>query len=146
MAKLQLEDFLPYRLNRLGAAVSEEFRQVYRKRYDLSVPEWRVLATLGQFGELSATAIGRHSAMHKTRVSRAVRALEERGWLKRRVSEQDRREEILMLRAEGRKVYADIIPRAQKFEGRILEGLGDDGAAELQRALAKLESLFRLDK
>jgi DNA-binding MarR family transcriptional regulator len=78
MAKLQLEAFLPYRLNRLAAAVSQEFRSVYGPHHDLTIPEWRVLATLGQFEAMSAKAIGRHSAMHKTKVSRAVRALEER--------------------------------------------------------------------
>ena len=29
MAKLQLESFLPYRLNRIAAAVSQDFRSVY---------------------------------------------------------------------------------------------------------------------
>ncbi len=138
MDNLELEAFLPYRLNRLGAAISQAFQKVYRKRYDLSVAEWRVLATLGQFGEATATAIGAHSHMHKTKVSRAVRALEDRGWLKRRQSDDDRREEILSLRGEGRKAYADIVPRALKFEQRILEALGRDGEA-LGGALSRLE-------
>lgn len=91
MAKLTLENFLPYRLNRIGAAVSRDFRTVYGPEHDLTVPEWRVLATLGEFDEMGAKAIGAHSSMHKTKVSRAVRALEERRWLKRRESVEDRR-------------------------------------------------------
>ena len=78
MSKLALEHFLPYRLNRLSSAVSQQFRAVYGPHHDLTVPEWRVLATLAQFGTMTAKAIGRHSSMHKTKVSRAVRALEER--------------------------------------------------------------------
>ena len=74
MAKLQLEQFLPYRLNRIASAVSQDFRSIYGPNHDLTIPEWRVLATLGQFEELSAKEIGRHSSMHKTKVSRAVRA------------------------------------------------------------------------
>ena len=75
---LALESFLPYRLNRLADAVSREFSRIYRDRYGLTRPEWRLLATLGQYGTMTATAVGAHSAMHKTKVSRAVAALEKR--------------------------------------------------------------------
>ena len=70
-----LEDFLAYRIRRLADAFSLEFSRVYRDRYGLSRPEWRTLATLGEFGRTTATAIGAHSSMHKTKVSRAVAAL-----------------------------------------------------------------------
>jgi DNA-binding MarR family transcriptional regulator len=137
MIKLDLDRFLPYQLNRASMAVSQDFRAVYGPHHDLTIPEWRVLATLGQFEELGAKAIGAHSSMHKTKVSRAVKALEERRWLRRRESKDDRREEILALTSLGRQVYADIVPRARAFENRILAALGPDAQA-LIRALDKL--------
>ena len=140
MAKLQLEQFLPYRLNRIAAAISQEFRSVYGPHHDLTIPEWRVLATLGQFEAMSAKAIGRHSAMHKTKVSRAVRALEERRWLRRRPSEEDRREEILTLTAQGESAYRQIIPKALAFERSILDQLGPE-AGPLLSALERLEGI-----
>ena len=141
MTKLALEEFLPYRLNRLAATVSQAFRAVYGPHHDLTVPEWRVLATLGQFEAMSAKDIGAHSAMHKTKVSRAVRALEERRWLKRRESTHDRREEILRLTPLGRKTYTDIVPRALAFEAKILGTLGPD-AGRLLAAIDDLECAF----
>ena len=143
MADLALEAFLPYRLNRIAAAVSQDFRSVYGPHHDLTIPEWRVLATLGQSEKISAKEIGRHSSMHKTKVSRAVRALEERRWLTRRESEEDRREEILSLTAQGRKVYNDIVPKALAFEKQILDRLGPDAAALLS-ALSRLETIFEV--
>lgn len=140
MAKLQLEAFLPYRLNRIAAAVSQDFRSVYGPHHDLTIPEWRVLATLGQFEAMSAKGIGRHSAMHKTKVSRAVRALEERRWLRRRPSEEDRREEILTLTAQGEGAYRQIVPKALAFEQRLLDQLGPD-AELLLKALERLEEI-----
>jgi DNA-binding MarR family transcriptional regulator len=141
MTKLELEQFLPYRLNRMAAAISQDFRSVYGPHHDLTIPEWRVLATLGQFEAMSAKEIGRHSAMHKTKVSRAVRALEERRWLKRRESAEDRREEILTLTAAGQKVYGEIVPKALAFESRILAELGPE-AKPLLAALMRLEQIF----
>jgi DNA-binding MarR family transcriptional regulator len=143
MSKLQLEQFLPYRLNRIAAAVSQDFRSVYGPHHDLTIPEWRVLATLGQFEAMSAKDIGRHSTMHKTKVSRAVRALEERRWLRRRESEEDRREEILTLTALGEKVYRDIVPKAVAFERHILDELGSE-AMPLLGALERLEHIFNV--
>ena len=143
MADLALEAFLPYRLNRIAAAVSQDFRSVYGPHHDLTIPEWRVLATLGQSEKISAKEIGRHSSMHKTKVSRAVRALEERRWLTRRESEEDRREEILSLTTQGRKVYNDIVPKALAFEKQILDRVGPD-AAHLLSALSRLETIFEV--
>ncbi|KQU54582.1 MarR family transcriptional regulator [Bosea sp. Leaf344] len=144
MSKLALEHFLPYRLNRLSSAVSQQFRAVYGPHHDLTVPEWRVLATLAQFGTMTAKAIGKHSSMHKTKVSRAVRALEERRWLVRRESEHDRREESLSLTATGLKAYSEIVPRALAFEARILAALGPN-AEPLLEALALMEQHFPMD-
>ncbi|MBB3018203.1 DNA-binding MarR family transcriptional regulator [Microvirga lupini] len=143
MAKLQLEAFLPYRLNRIAAAVSQDFRSVYGPHHDLTIPEWRVLATLGQFEAMSAKAIGRHSAMHKTKVSRAVRALEERRWLRRRPSDEDRREEILTLTSQGEKAYRQIVPKALAFERRLLDQLGPK-AGLLLEALEHLEIIAKI--
>lgn len=139
MTTLALETFLPYRLNRLAMAVSQQFRAVYGPHHDLTVPEWRVLATLAQFGTMTAKAIGAHSAMHKTKVSRAVRALEERRWLARSQNDRDRREEGLALTAAGLRVYAEIVPRALAFEAKLLADLGPH-AAPLLAALERMEA------
>jgi DNA-binding MarR family transcriptional regulator len=139
MTKLTLEEFLPYRLNRLAAAVSQAFRAVYGPHHDLTVPEWRVLATLGQLHEATAKAIGAHSSMHKTKVSRAVRALEERRWLRRRESIDDRRKELLSLTRSGRNAYSQIVPRAHAFEAQLIER-SEVRNADILAILAALEA------
>ncbi len=113
---LALESFLPYRLNRLADAVSREFQKIYKDRYGLTRPEWRALATLGQSGVMTATAIGEHSSMHKTKVSRAVAELERRKWLTRTVDGNDRRVELLSLTRAGEKIYRELVPLATAFE------------------------------
>ncbi len=75
-APLKLEEFLPYRLNVLAAVTSQALASVYEERYGIGIPEWRVLVTLGQFGTMTGKAIGEHTHMHKTKVSRAVASLE----------------------------------------------------------------------
>src|SRR5262245_1235645 len=86
---LKLEEFLPYRLNVVASLTSQALSRIYSDRYGIGVPEWRVLVTLGQYGTMSSKAIGAHSHMHKTKVSRAVAALERRKLLTRRTNRED---------------------------------------------------------
>jgi DNA-binding MarR family transcriptional regulator len=136
---LILDDFLPYRLNRLADAVSRDFSTLYKDRYGLTRPEWRTLATLGQFGTMTATAVSRHSTMHKTKVSRAVAELERRRWLLRKADPGDRRVEHLALTAAGRKVYGELVPVARDFEARFLAKLDGRDRAAVPKALKLLE-------
>ena len=120
---LDLETFLPYRLNRLAEAVSREFSKIYRDRFGLTRPEWRTLATLGQFGTMTATAIGEHSSMHKTKVSRAVAELEKRKWLTRTPDAADRRVEHLALTKAGAAPIASWCRWRRRSSERLIEKL-----------------------
>jgi DNA-binding MarR family transcriptional regulator len=138
MKTLVLESFLPYRLNRLSALISRDFAEVYGPEYGLTIPEWRVLATLGEFEKMTAKDIGAHSSMHKTKVSRAVRTLEDRRWIWRQANQQDRREAFLGLTSHGRKTYVKIIPRAIAFEKMLLNAFGPT-ASDFLAALSHIE-------
>jgi DNA-binding MarR family transcriptional regulator len=120
---LLLEDFLPYRLNVLAAEVSEGLARVYSRRFGLDIPGWRVIATLGQFGTVTAKAVGDHSHMHKTKVSRAVMELEKRGYVTRTPNPQDKREAFLALTATGVAIYREIVPLALGYQKALLQTL-----------------------
>lgn len=137
---LPLDDFLPYRLNRLAETVSRDFGRIYRDRHGMTRPEWRLLATLGTTPAMTATAIGRHSSMHKTKVSRAVAGLERRGWLRRRRDLDDRRVEHLELTRSGMAAYEDLVPLAQAYQRDLLQAMGEDDRSTALAGLAALET------
>ena len=141
-ARLELEAFLPYRLMRLADAVSRSFAETYHDRHGLTRPEWRVFATLGQYGTMTATAIGAHSAMHKTKVSRAVAALEKRKWLERETDPADRRIERLTLTKAGRGAYGDMVPVALEFERWLSKAMGAARFADLDYGLERLDKFI----
>src|ERR1700723_39886 len=89
-SELELERFLPYRLSVLTNRISTAIARVYARRFDLSVPEWRVMAVLGRFGAMSANAVCDRTAMDKVRVSRAVARLAAADRLARRTDPTDR--------------------------------------------------------
>ncbi len=135
-APLKLEQFLPYQLNVVASLVSQALSRVYARRYRIGVPEWRVLVTLGQYGVMTGKAIGAHTHMHKTKVSRAVALLEKRKLLVRRANRADMRESFLSLTAAGRAMYEELAPHALDFARRLTEILtpADREAFQSRRA------------
>jgi DNA-binding MarR family transcriptional regulator len=137
-APLKLEHFLPYQLNVVSSLVSQALSRVYAQRYGIGVPEWRVLVTLGQHPMMTAKAVGAHTHMHKTKVSRAVAILEKRRLLGRRANREDKREAFLSLTAAGRSIYEELAPHALDFAARLTEILTPADRETFNRALAQL--------
>jgi len=135
---LLLEAFLPYRLNVAAAQVSEGLAKVYSQRFGLDIPGWRVIATLGQFGFATAKAIGAHSRMHKTKVSRAVLELETRGLVRRSANPTDKREAFVALTPEGEAQYREIAPLALAYEDELMRRLTGEQRAALDGILKTL--------
>jgi DNA-binding MarR family transcriptional regulator len=137
-AALKLEHFLPYQLNVVSSLVSQALSQVYARRYGIGVPEWRVLVTLGQFDVMTAKAIGGHTHMHKTKVSRAVAQMERRRLVTRRPNRDDMREAFLSLTASGRTMYEEVAPHAIDFARRLTDILTPTDREAFNRALQQL--------
>lgn len=138
LSPIELEGFLPYRLNVLATSVSQSLARVYGERFGISIPEWRVLATLGQFREITAREIGLHSHMHKTTVSRAVAALADRHLIARRQNNADMREAFLTMTPRGHTIYLQIVPLARAFAEQLSEGLSRDELQLLDGLISKL--------
>ena len=136
-ALLKLEDFLPHRLNVLSSLVSQALTRVYG-HHGISIPEWRVLVTLGENGVMTGKAIGAHTHMHKTKVSRAVAQLEERKFVTRRPNRADLRESFLALAPAGRSIYEELAPSALEFMDRLFEVVPVADRPAFDRAMKEL--------
>mgnify|MGYP000882981664 CR=1 FL=1 len=135
---LELEKFLPYRLAVLSAEVSRGLSQIYARKFQLSVPEWRIIANLGRFGPLNAGDLAERSSLDKPKVTRALQKLEARGLVQRAVEERDRRQVRLSLTRRGRTLLGDIARLALDWERELLAGLAADDRAAFERIMTTL--------
>lgn len=133
-----LQNFLPYLLNQAAEATSRGFQAAYRDRYGFTRTQWRVLANLGKFGAMTARDICTISHIEKTKVSRAVAALEQAGMLARAPSPTDGRAELLSLTDRGRAVFADLGGLALSFDRQLRAMLGEGDAGQLVALLRRL--------
>ena len=100
--------------------------------------EWRVLFHLGRYGARTATEIRQRSGLHKTKISRAVKALETKRFLERSIMEQDKRNEELRLTRAGRAAYEDLLDTARSYDKRLAAQFSDEEQLVLRRCLKRL--------
>ena len=134
-----LHNFFPYLVRIFYRAVSGSVSRVYGSEFDLSVSEWRTMAVLGPYGVLSATEIVERSSIDKVNVSRAIKGLQKRGYLKRDIDGEDKRKAVLRLTGDGRQTYTLLIPMIKAIEDQLLNGLSDDEITTLIRLMAKVQ-------
>lgn len=135
---LTLADFLPYRLSVVSNAISDRVARVYKARFGLKIPEWRVIAVVAERGDITQAGLCETTAMDKMTVSRAVSGLLTRGLL-RHSSGTDRRTRMLALTAEGQSLYDAVAPMALAIEAEILAGFSSAERAALMGFLGRLQ-------
>lgn len=136
-----IKDFLPYLLNQAADASSREFQRYYKSRYGMLRTEWRVLFHLGRHGTMTAKEICTRAHIHKTKVSRAVTALEQKRFLTRHEVANDRRHEDLLLTKAGQRAFADLAAAAQTFDAKLTVSFSPQERETLRKCLMQMARL-----
>lgn len=140
-AKLQLDEFLPYRLSITSNLVSDAIAGTYEALFGLTIPQWRLIAVIAENDGISQQAIGVKTRMDKVTVSRAAIALANRGLIERSGNPADRRSNRLVLSASGRALYDQVVPKALELETRIFGSFDRatlDGFTEMLRSIDRI--------
>jgi DNA-binding MarR family transcriptional regulator len=138
--RLQLQEYLPYRLSVAANAVSRLIARAYEDQFGLTIPQWRVMAVLGDVGALTQQSLCGRTLMDKVTVMRAAQGLTRRRLVKRQPNAEDGRSHRLDLSSSGYALYCKVIPLAREYESQLLVGLKATDVALLHRLLRQLES------
>ncbi|ANU08604.1 MarR family winged helix-turn-helix transcriptional regulator [Paraurantiacibacter namhicola] len=131
----RLDDFLPYCLSTTSNAVSARIAQEYRKRFSLSVPEWRIMAVLGDAGGVTQRELTERTLMDKVAVNRACKLLSERELIARKPNAKDGRSHLLHLSETGEEMYAKIMPVARNIERQLFAGFSTEDVDRFRHML-----------
>lgn len=119
LSVFDLNRFTPYRLAVAAEKMSEALAKLYRERFGISIPEWRVLVHVADAGEASVRDIEARVMMEKSMVSRAAARLEARGLLSKAINPDDRRLLKLRLTQDGQVLMAELLPLAAEFQRNL---------------------------
>jgi len=136
---VQLNQFVPYRMVHLASNISLALSKIYKQTFDITIPEWRVLAQLAEQQKLYSKDIGEITSMDKSKVSRAVKALESKDYLIKQTDKKDNRAVYLSLSVKGQSLYQKIAPKALQWEKQFISVLEASEHRNLMKVLDKLD-------
>jgi DNA-binding MarR family transcriptional regulator len=139
---LDLGNYLPYLINRVGFALVERFIADALKAHGLSIDMWRVLAALSNNGGQRQVDLSGMTSIDASTMSRLVSRLVRLGLVTRSRSESSSREVVVALSSKGRTLVQRLIPIANKLEDTASAGLTAKELAVMKTLLSRIYRNF----
>jgi DNA-binding MarR family transcriptional regulator len=145
---LNVEEFLTFKLTRLSNTLRTNLTKPYLEQFDLSLPEWRLLALVARFAPMRFSEVTVRSGMDKGQVSRTLRVMATRGLTKTKIIKErgSRSTEALAapvmvsITPKGTSLYKAVLPVARKRQADILLTLDESERASLYSIIDKLSA------
>jgi MarR family transcriptional regulator, organic hydroperoxide resistance regulator len=137
-AKLDLGDYLPYLVNRVGTIIADQFGEEALAEHGLSIAMWRVMAVLASTGGQRQIDLADLTSTDASTLSRLVSRLMRMGLVTRARSASSNREVAVALSAKGNTLVARLIPIARQFERDAIAGLPPQELMVLKRCLRRM--------
>ena len=138
---LRLDAFIPYLLSVTSNVVSDAIASTYQALFGLTIPEWRLIAVIGEADGITQQQVGRRTRMDKVTVSRATIALVDRGLVERKPHASDRRSQSLHLTRAGHDLYDQVAPKAIELERRIFASFDPKEVAAFSDMLIRIQDV-----
>lgn len=143
---LNVEDFLTFRITRLSNALRTGLTKRYLEEFELSLPEWRLLALIARFAPMRFSEVTSRSSMDKGQVSRTLREMSKKGFVKMkairtpgsRAAEALAAPVMVSITPKGKALYASVLPVARRRQAEILMTLSESERVALYATLDKL--------
>jgi MarR family transcriptional regulator, organic hydroperoxide resistance regulator len=132
---LKLDDYLPYLVNRIGAALVERFTGAALARHGLTIDMWRVLAALSNAGSSRQVDLAGMTSIETSTVSRLVTKLVRMGLVTRSRSRTSNREVVVQLSARGQTLVRRLVPVALDLERLASSGMSASEMSAVKRTL-----------
>ncbi len=130
--KLNLQDFLPYLLNRAGLRIGVMFSRDIED-FDVTLPMWRVLVELWHNGDHRLGELAERTSIDLSTLSRLLVAMQRKGLIVRRRSGLDGRALSLTLTPRGMELTERIVPHALHYEDIAMRRLSERDVAQAER-------------
>jgi MarR family transcriptional regulator, organic hydroperoxide resistance regulator len=137
-AKLNLGDYLPYLVNRVGNIIAEQFGEEALAPHGLSIAMWRVMAVLASTGGQRQIDLADLTSIDSSTLSRLVTRLVRIGLVTRTRSTSSNREVAVRLSPRGGALVARLIPLGLEFESAAIAGISSAELMTLKRCLRRM--------
>jgi DNA-binding MarR family transcriptional regulator len=138
LSKLDLGDYLPYLVNRVGTIIADQFGAEALAPHRLSIAMWRVMAALAAKGSQRQIDVVDLTSIEASTLSRLVSRLIRMGLVTRTRAANSNREVAVELSAKGVALVSRLIPIALAYEQAAIAGLSREETLVLKRCLRRV--------
>ncbi|MEL7099702.1 MAG: MarR family transcriptional regulator [Pseudomonadota bacterium] len=138
-------NFVTYQLASLQNKLNAQASRILSKHSNLTLTEWRILLMVSVWDMDSMAAITRESGMDKGQVSRAVKSMADKGYMRTVNDKTDARALVLQVTEDGLRVKEDVLPRMSRRQERLMKSVTDEDRAAMERVINALEDASRID-
>lgn len=129
-----LDSSVSYLVNRLGVSLRDLFAEQLAE-HQLTVPGYRVLATLREQGDQRLSDLAERTAIEQSTLSRMVSSMQRNGLVSRTRPEDNARTIAINLTDQGQELVERVIPLAVDYERTITQGLSEAELEEFRRVI-----------
>jgi DNA-binding MarR family transcriptional regulator len=133
----KLEDHLFFYFSQILARRTRAIN-AHLRRYGLDYSRWRVLAVLQEHSGATMGELADLTSVDRTTLTRTLGLMENAGLLSRRERKSDRRSLAISLTADGRRMFARILPLTLAETDRALTGFSGDEIGALKDWLRRM--------
>src|SRR4051812_13650064 len=137
-ADLDLSNYFPYLINRVGMALVERFTSDALQTPNLSIGLWRVLAVTANNDGMRQIDLVRLTSIEVSTVSRLVTRLVQLGLIARSRSMKSNREVIVELTPKGKAVFQELSPFAFELQKTATRGIARKDLTTAKRVLSQM--------
>ncbi len=130
---------LSYRVLRTHLALNAQATDILASTAGVTLSQWRVMSFVGSGDATTARGIANASGLFPAVISRAMKALEERGLLATERLQEDRRTLSLRLTDKGQEIYDRTRPLMLARQDALFDALSPEERGMIIGALEKLE-------
>jgi len=134
----QCMGFMTFTTSRLLAASLH--KQMAAMGLNLTSEQWGILMQFWNQGDVTQEEITSGAGVDKSTVSRALSAMEQKGWLTRRLDPSDTRRKILSLTNEADALKKDSLQAVQSTLAQALRGVDPEECATCLKVLGLVKN------
>ena len=142
-AGLELSNYLPYLINRVGVALVERFTREGLRGTKLTIGTWRVLAATANHQGVRQVDLARLTSIEVSNVSRLVTRLIKLGLVGRSRSATSNREVTVRLTPRGKALFRELAPVATELQKTATRSIPKAELATTRRVLSRMHEHLR---
>ena len=137
---INLDNYIPALLTYIAIKMSGGAAAIYRRDYDITITDWRIMAQLAGEPWMPSGRITEVLGFDKAAVSRSVKSMTAKGLIETRFHGNNRRRQYLALTAEGLRMHDQIVQIALGRERQLVAGLSDAERTVLVNFLTRMQA------